>query len=1169
MIESRKIHINLFTGGVDTDSDLHRVSPEDFISARNIRNGYGVEVGCAQPVLGNLLLSYTLPAGDNICIGSVEDRINQSLIYFIYNSNGNHRILQYLPDEGTNGAIVEVSSDSFLNFNRLWYIHSAKVIDGKLLYWPNAVDTGSGIEGNPPLKLNIQKAVNDGKNLNYHIAFGDDSFDAGSSFDFGVEDLDGSTIVATSTIYTVPAGPPPKDTILSDLATAINSNAAGNMTATARRNSIFIEGDVAERVIVWSGTGHATEAIPENHYPALTEEMALVLKPFPTYPFSPIYNNDPTVGENKVYGYSFKFRCRYVFDDNEKSAWGVASYVPTNFLQPGSPASNTDADNDEFFNVIDLPFDSRDLVFDAAWRSLIAKVEVAVQFTDDGIWRAWDSFDVSEFGLESHSLRFLNNADFSAVPSDEAGAENIQSLKNFDFVPRMALSMQDHYDEDGNLVMVYSGMLEGWPLSEPSADVSVSSFSLDAPPSVNQASNLKCFKSGGVYQVAVVYKRHGYQAPALPLGRARMPFSQIGVAGGTLSVQINNDPPSWAEKYQLVITRNQNQTKYAQLPAFRVVYWIIDPTSDAATSASPITDATHVGFEFTLSDLDDDDLRNYLFEELASNDKRFIPSPGDRVQVLNFNIDGTGGDRPQFIDIEDYNFEIAGYSLTYPSSGGSSIDRFTVFIEYDSSQPNFAYLNTDEHWILCEIYTPGVETSDEFYYEIGECYDIVGGAHETNPISLEGFGDTFVTRRTYENSFLGGGTTAAVPNVQRPTLHRRNSSPLTDMGRPVVSDPDHDERYNFDRIRFTQLYVPGTGLNGLSSFRGTDFIRVSRSFGPIQKLAIVDQVMLAICSFKTQPIYLGRGRMMDLSGNTSVGRTSKLFNIANELKNDWGTHHPESVDVDEGMLYCWDVYKGIMWSYTTGGGQVDIGRYGQRNYFLSQGEARRPFISSARAIGRIDRRFDTYYLTFNGSELTKLDDETIGFQRRDAEENMKNKWVGNFDFIAEQYGKVGLVFVSFKEGQLYVHEQNPEYCNFYGVSYGAKIEPCFNPDPTSVKMPMSFIIEASTKWYFERIEIPATASYPDGMSSEVIPTKVELYEGQFKGDFLRDMTDNSKEFVDISPDPDDLSRRIAALLRGRYLRGEVMVMLLALQNRTVPSKLRALMISYYPSEPTK
>lgn len=99
-----------------------------------------------QTTWGNEQVATQLPAGDNKCIGSVEDATTLSVVYFIANSEGNHCIFRFYAETKT---IVKLVESSELNFSPTFLIHSARIVN-ELCYWTDRY--------NPPRKLNLTKA---------------------------------------------------------------------------------------------------------------------------------------------------------------------------------------------------------------------------------------------------------------------------------------------------------------------------------------------------------------------------------------------------------------------------------------------------------------------------------------------------------------------------------------------------------------------------------------------------------------------------------------------------------------------------------------------------------------------------------------------------------------------------------------------------------------------------------------------------------------------------------------------------------------------------------------------------------------------------------------------------------------------------------------------------
>lgn len=1114
--------INFFTGVEDSDSDLHSVQPGDFIAAKNIRTGYGATQNAISPAKGNLLFSYTLPAGTNTCVGSVEDKRGGSIIYFVKNSNGNHKILQYFPDN----RVRELLSGSYLNFNN-WI--QAEVVDGKYLYWTD----GRNGSGNPPRKLNIDKAHRE-KNHTYELHF-DPTFVAGTVYTIETYNADGTVDVASTPLYTVPIAPSQSVVFAGIIAALVPYG----ITASALVDKIQLTHNTAGKRISITGVGVILVSV--NHYRALTYDQITVVKPVPQCPPRPVFTVDATIRDNKVYGFSFQFRYRYVFDDGEKSKWSPVSYVPTNFVPFSGAVFTMDVENSKDYNKLRILFvDTR--LLDQNWRGLIKSIDMAVRYSENDIWRYVDNYPLEAIGVSVPEVEFTNTGTYGAVPSDDIATADIQALANFDFVPLVANAIESVSDDNGESILVLSGLLEGYTLQTPKAIIEIEYDAPDVSPHpAEQATKFKSLKSGGTYRVGLVYEDEwGRQSPVLPLGEITVANGQVNDFLPHLKVTITSTPPSWARKYRICISKNQNQQFYVQLLSPFVRYWKSDPAVGDFTSTSfGAGDAEYIGLTVIANDLDASAFRNFIFEQQLGQQQVFLPVSGDRIQVQNFGY-AAGANRPDIADIDLYNFEIAGYSTLYPAEGAELLEKrtFTIFIK---PVDGIDFETGTNDWCFFEIYRPNRNVADNIYYEFSDCIDFTGSppVHQAF-YEMKNLGDAYNASKLFNHRGLSSRATTYVSHVQRPTLYPAITEIGNDLGRPVIRDPDYGEKYESDKIRFSDLY----SIGGLSSFRGTNYKRINRSFGPIMSTKLIDSVLLVVCTLKSQPVYVGKEDVIDLSGNELLGRSSDLFNIANELVFDLGTQNPESICSDEGNVWGWDVFKGIPWKYTTSNGQRPINQK-RVKHFIAKGRAN--FSSVPLTIGYFDREHRTYYLTFP--------DSTLGFK----DQGEQSGWIGSYDFIPEAYGQIGNHFVSFKNGAIWRHEANN--LTYYGIAYDPEITFVANEDPLSIKDFFAIEIEANKKWWAPLIVIPESGSYSE-MRSELIVSKILPYEGRFKGDFLRDYNDPSNNFA-FMVDPQ--IKKITALLRGRNLRGEVIVVTLRTNTQSL---LRTAAIIYTKSQIT-
>jgi hypothetical protein len=109
-------------------------------------------------------------------------------------------------------------------------------------------------------------------------------------------------------------------------------------------------------------------------------------------------------------------------------------------------------------------------------------------------------------------------------------------------------------------------------------------------------------------------------------------------------------------------------------------------------------------------------------------------------------------------------------------------------------------------------------------------------------------------------------------------------------------------------------------------------------------------------------------------------------------------------------------------------------------------------------------------------------------------------------------------------------------------------------------------IQANSQWYAPLIEAPASASYPNGMLSELPIAHFSVEEGIWKADFLRDKIDPDPRFNAIT---DPVEREVAKLLKGRVLRGEILIIEIELVNSSEFSILRRVDVEHTLSMDTK
>ena len=323
MKRNNVISIRNIKGGMERDTELIWVQPENYRYANNIDGGYGVLIDGKTVHDGTSQINYELPEGSFVCIGAFENKVDSSIIYFISDTTTGKlhefdMILEYRNDE-----IQILLRGDFLNFTPDWRVHSVEFIDG-VMYWTDAVDLEGIPEGNPPRHINLERH-RPGKFIKYQMVFDEDAFQTGVEYTYELTDLDGNTIAGPTLFSTIVfgAGAPYNDQMLqlfNDLTTAgfVVESFPVNTPENPARVINFYWPVKDTRIIITVAGGISTPEVlvtETNFYPlpgslrgADINEQITILKPCPQYELEPEYEQDPAISRSNVWGQSFKFR---------------------------------------------------------------------------------------------------------------------------------------------------------------------------------------------------------------------------------------------------------------------------------------------------------------------------------------------------------------------------------------------------------------------------------------------------------------------------------------------------------------------------------------------------------------------------------------------------------------------------------------------------------------------------------------------------------------------------------------------------------------------------------------------------------------------------------------------------------------------------------------------
>lgn len=646
----------------------------------------------------------------------------------------------------------------------------------------------------------------------------------------------------------------------------------------------------------------------------------------------------------------------------------------------------------------------------------------------------------------------------------------------------------------------------------------------------------KYLKSGGYYQTGIVYEDAAGRKSTVVRGPdLYIPFhTEIGsYERPVVNWEIHHSPPAWADHYRIVRTKDGIYRRYFHWLVEEVAYVIINNVDDEPTVTTyGAGDSTHILLKIS-SEIDPDpSSQQVLFFFRDTNYFNFEPDLGDRVRII---LDETGA----VVGSGIFDFEIVG---RYVADGN-------YYAVIKSENIGFEIENN----FLVEFYTPN-QLEEIVYYECGNTYRVLFAGddpyHEgqtqdqipgTQPATgrLKG-GDTYWRDR----NFTVSASISFTYNTENKNFSDSFDSEDEDIGRPNVYVPGFKQEYLFSELAMSDIYIPTTLLNGLPSFRPLEKLSVDRGYGPIRKLAVLGSTMLAICEYKTQPIYIGQGYIMSLEGNQQVVQADKILNIANQTAHDYGTQNPESVVVDNASVKGWDASKGTVWQYAQNG-QVPI-TMKMVQFFNELGRqtdalyGEDPAYESMWCPASYDRERKLYILSFIHRD-----------PREDIElytcvyDDVKNGWSTFLPMFGEWYGRLGLWQLHFKLGEIWIGSQG-DTCNFFGLQKTPSITIVANTAPYTTKDWHNIELLANYLWTATQITTPQNNIHLDGQLSRLKLARWSRYNGKWCADFMRDINDPA--FDSVTP---EAVRQATALMRGRVLKSNVItVKLVPYGNQT-------------------
>lgn len=1016
---------NPTTGRLNSDDADFSLGPDEWTNAENVRTGTtdaGV-INTVESIGSTQLLSAPSPSVTFFQIGAAEDAPNNRFCYFLYNVYGDsHKIVCY---DANAGVIYDVLLSSQvtggLNFSKDYPIHSARIVNN-MLYWVEG-------DNNEPRKINIDSG----------ILLNNPSYDSDAQPYVAPLSFDQITIIK----------PPPQ--LAPNIQKAEDATFINNFIANASFEFAFLfDYYDNEQSVIGPYSPASRLSIPGDTYNYIAVQMdSLQIIPSTVKSVSLVVRLGNTNNANIIKTWDKDYLPEALEIENQNNSVAQLTFnFYNNITGETIPA-----------DYVLKPFDN---VPNYAWalemarnRLFLANVEVGYDTPVS------TSMEITQNITGISGITSVVKPVYQVrVKVGVPGPDNdYVYAAYYVYMSATDISVPGYYLIDGTvLTALNQPNLESDPvLPAPPVSTSVAGITFSgttqtdvtngaAAPNINEAGAF--FNTSYLITITgtsstvdnVMKSRSSYKAGMVFYDKYMRKCGVVTNDGLVINIESRNFAYS-------VATRSLTWTVYNEEAAVEIPVWAYyyAPVRTLNLRTRYFIDSFDNAAKYATKDADG----NYEF----TNDS-FIPS------VVGIGIDTTAlvqaglgyvytqGDVAILID--DANNV---YELPVVGQQGSYI--------VVSSQ-DIGDLSTKK--IIYEIYTPYQTSEQEPFFEIGQVYPVSnpGTADRQYSITTDLFvADTYTIARNFD-------TDTYIAEAMSPNdLFYQTWE--NDGGKPnFIVKGGHTSKPNF--IYWSNTFIPGTSVNGLSTFDPLSQTNVPEECGPIEKIILTSKVqdegtvMLGVCNTETVSLYLGETQILDNTGATQFfsGSTGVIGTI-NVLKGSYGTMNPESVVEFRGSVFWLDVANGKVIQYASNG-LFAISNYKMTRfwklfcdlYMATSAQAiedlgGRPFIFTTVDPHHMELLFSIpklsatppkgylpdYPSTIYPFDIWDAQGKTIVYKLENGAQ--PPHWQGAYSFNPEGFMTMDNDLFSFKYGQLYKHNLTTSFNEFYGVQYKSKI----------------------------------------------------------------------------------------------------------------------------------
>jgi hypothetical protein len=261
-------------------------------------------------------------------------------------------------------------------------------------------------------------------------------------------------------------------------------------------------------------------------------------------------------------------------------------------------------------------------------------------------------------------------------------------------------------------------------------------------------------------------------------------------------------------------------------------------------------------------------------------------------------------------------------------------------------------------------------------------------------------------------------------------------------------------------ITYSDVFQPSTNVNGLNSFNlslANFKDDIEKSWGAIKLIKHRDTNLLVIQEDKWSQVLYGKDLLYNANNSSNLAVSNDVLNTQVAYLGEYGiSNNASNFDSYGFNCFATDTKRGVVLRLDSNG-LDEISSKGMSDYFKTLFREN----TIVECIGKYDSFNDEYFLS-----ISYIDSSNVNKYVTWRYSDLQKGWLPRHNFSPEDMLRLNNDFISFKSGELYLHnDNNPNnYNTFYGNRTPSKFSFYFNESPSMRKNFRTLDIEGTNAW---------------------------------------------------------------------------------------------------------